>query len=495
MVAAGHFTSNALKNEWAVYRQIFYRELSETEYNQIFQDISHRHSIQEYRDLLYRVSEEIAWYLYQRDNENLLVPDSEIKRIIGELDISEGERKTVERCFALCGYWKANTGRGCVEFYHNNIRDFFLCEKLMRELNRAYEDYGDALRDEHRDITPFLRRLCELFQYGKLEKTVLFFIRQRAAYADKEPDLCVDTEREQHHTARIFENLLFRGDCYSVCLGQTEKENPVKTVAHILGNTVALYRHIYEPLLNDGEYIRWWTNAEAVNKDGTFHQLATEILEYAGSSDLHGTNLRSADLHGASLEGANLTDANLHGVDLGGKNLRRVDLRSADLYGANLHGADLQGAQMQDADLQGADLQGADLYGADLQGAKLYRVNLRDAHFLCHAHLHYAHLRYADLHGADLRYADLQGADLRGADLRGADLRGADLRGADLQGAYLRDAKLRDAKLHYADFRSADLHGADLQSADLRGTKLQGADLRGAKDYNLDGAIGAPITD
>ena len=138
MVAAGHFTPDMLENEWAVYRRIFYRELSATEYNQIFQDVSPQHGVREYQDLLYRVSEEIAWYLYQRNNEILLVPDSEIARIISELELNEDKRKIVERCFALCGYWKANTGRGCVEFYHNNIRDFFLCEKLMRELNGTY---------------------------------------------------------------------------------------------------------------------------------------------------------------------------------------------------------------------------------------------------------------------------------------------------------------------------------------------------------------------
>ncbi|MBR0280531.1 MAG: hypothetical protein IJQ81_02935 [Oscillibacter sp.] len=72
----------------AVYRRIFYRELNETEYNQIFQDISAQHSIREYQDLLYRVSEEIAWYLYQRNNENLLVPGDEVTRIISELKLS-----------------------------------------------------------------------------------------------------------------------------------------------------------------------------------------------------------------------------------------------------------------------------------------------------------------------------------------------------------------------------------------------------------------------
>ena len=463
MVAAGHFKPHMLENEWAIYHQIFYSELGETKYN----DSSEAHSILDYQKPLYRVSEEIAWYLYQRNNENLLVPGSEIKRIIGELkrdrelaeELEEDEWKIVERCFALCGYWKANTGRGCVEFYHNNIRDFFLCEKLMRELNNAYREYGDALRDERGDITPFLRRLCELFQYGKLNKTVLFFIKQRAAYADKEPDLCVDTEREERHTARIFETMLFRGDFYSVCAERWKTENPVKTIGRILGNTVAVYRFLYESFLEPGEHILWWIEENAVNKDKTLWRLADEILQYAGPSDLRGAYLRGADLQDAVLRGA--------------------DLRGADLYGAYLQGAVLRGADLYGAYLQGAVLRFADLQGAVLRGANLHNANLRNAD-LRGENLHNANLHNADLQGADLQDADLRGAVLSGAVLHNANLRNANLRGADLQGAYL---------------RGAVLSGADLQGADLQGAYLQGADLRGAEGYNLKDTIGTPITD
>ena len=401
MVAAGYFKPDMLENEWAVYRRIFYWELSETEYNQIFQDISSRHGVQEYQDLLYRVSEEIAWYLYQGNNENRLVPDSEISRIIRELDINGDERKIkiLERSFALCGYWKADTERGFVEFYHQDIRDFFLCEKLMRELNGAYRKYGDALRDERGDITPFLRLLCELFQYGKLEKRTLFFLKQRAAYLNKEePDFCVDTEREQRHTARIFETMLLRGAFYSVCAELWAKENPVCTIARILSNTIAAYRSLYESFLKPGEHIQWWANARDVNGSHTFRQLAGDILGFVGPSDLSGMDLDRTNLSGADFKRANL---------------RYVRLESAILRFADLRGADLQGA----------NLQGADWYGADLQGVEMENVNLRGAN-----------LENVDLNGANLQGADLQGANLENADLQGANLRNADLRGANLQG-------------------------------------------------------------
>ena len=84
MVAAGRFPSEALKNEWALYHQIFFQELSDTDYNQIARmsgDLSPEHPVRDYREALYQVSEEIAWYLYQNGNEDLLVSMEKVREI------------------------------------------------------------------------------------------------------------------------------------------------------------------------------------------------------------------------------------------------------------------------------------------------------------------------------------------------------------------------------------------------------------------------------
>ena len=374
MVAAGRFDAAALDNEWAIYRQIFYTELSETEYNQLFKGLSAQHSISEYRDSLYRVSEEIAWYLYKNNNQELLISDKEIERIIRELGLAEDKEAVVKRCFALCGYWKTDTKRGYVEFYHNNIRDFFLCEKLMRELNRAYKDYGDAFQDEQGDILPFLRCLCDLFQYGKLEPMVFQFLRQRSAYSDKdEPDICMKVECKHHNTVSIFENLLFRGDPYSVCHDQIEKENPVEIVARILCNTVGVYCSLYEPFFGENERIHWWTDVKKVNTNATFRGLCGEILHFASQSDLQFANLKGADLRGADLCYADLCYAdlcyaNLRYADLRHANLRDADLRYADLYDADLHHANLRYADLRGANLQDANLCYAKTKGCNMEG-------------------------------------------------------------------------------------------------------------------------------
>ena len=418
MVAAGHFTPDMLENEWEIYRQIFYTELSETKYNP---DSFEAHSILEYREQLYQVSEEIAWYLYQRSNKSSLVPDGEITRIISNLGISDEKQKVIKHCFALCGYWKASAGSEFVEFYHSNIRDFFLCEKLARELKNAYCKFSFALQDNSEGITPFLNCICELFQYGKIEATVLSFLRQRAMYFLRrrmatfrdESDTLSDIMPDKNQMIQIFEQLLFTGDFYSVCSKRWKMENPIKTISCILSNIVAVYSYLYEPLrtFGEGERIQWWADVKVVNEDGTFRHLSEEILKEAGPLDLHNIDLHGVDLHG-------------------------VDLHESDLRGANLQRANLRGANLQGADLSNADLRGVDFHGANLKKAILECVRSSGACF------HEAVLSAANLLGADLRFANLREATLSGAYLRkailcGADLRGADLRGADLVDAYL----------------------------------------------------------
>ena len=351
MVAAGDFAPGELENEWAVYRRIFGAELMEKRYS------AAEHAAMEHQDALYRVNEEIAWQLYRKNNRELFVTREEIKDIIGRLRLDDERQKFITRSYALCGYWKTDTQRGYLEFYHNNIRDFFLCEKLARELNRLYSDsqHMNALNDKNADIIPFLRELCELFRHGAINKKVLYFLGQRALY-QKETETCVVEERRKHHTARIFEGLLFGGAPYSVCAESMEQENPVKTVARILGNTVAVYRYLYKAILQDGERLQWWNDVETVNIDGTFHELAGDILNFAGASNLRDANLRGAYLRGAYLRGAKLRGANLSGANLSGAYLRGAYLRGANLYGANLRGANLQGADLRGAkwyDLRG----------------------------------------------------------------------------------------------------------------------------------------------
>lgn len=184
MLATKKGTSEFLENSWALYNHIFYDELSETEYNKMFPNPvrKYSHDIIILRDVLYQVSEEIAFHMYQKNNQTFFLSNHElaliIERLSEKLQILKqaNMQEIVERCYALCCYWKANSDRGAVEFLHNNIRDFFLAEKIYRELNEVVQDLTNDDSEPRTYCKKITQKLCSLFQYGVLETKVCEFI-------------------------------------------------------------------------------------------------------------------------------------------------------------------------------------------------------------------------------------------------------------------------------------------------------------------------------
>ena len=440
MVAAEKgFQAGELENEWALYHRIFSRQLSETTHNFREHAIAEKpcQSKETYQEIIYRVSEEMAYYLYQKKNADLLIPNQAVQDIVKEFKIQDTRTaKIIEDCYALCGYWKVSADRLCVEFYHNNIRDFFLCEKIMRELNDAYQKYEVAIRDPNADITPFLKRLCTLFQYGELEKRVLDFLRLRSfCNVASNFDDCIKLEKSERFLSRIFETLLTTGSAYTVI----PAENPTKTVSHILANVVQVYERLYEAILKKNEYVQLWKDRDKINSDGMLRLLSSKILKYAPRANLRGTTLTHAYLNDANLSGASLSAAWLSGAYL-----TRADLSNAHLIMAYLNDADLTRVNLSGACLTRADLTRVSLSGAWLIGADLLYADLSDAQ-LIGAHLRGAHLTDANLTGANLTDADLSGADLSGANLTDADLTNAHMENCKLDGARLHNCNLQNA--------------------------------------------------
>ena len=78
----------------------------------------------------------------------------------------------LERC-VLCAYWKSNGTDGVLEFYHNNIRDYFLCEYIYNKINKS------LMSDSEESVSAFLNSMCEIMSYGEIagstwEETFVF---------------------------------------------------------------------------------------------------------------------------------------------------------------------------------------------------------------------------------------------------------------------------------------------------------------------------------
>ena len=399
MLAAKNISIDLTKNSWELYHHIFYNELMDTDYNKMF-GRKHKHEIHKYKDIFYKVTEEIAHKMYLSNNNKFFVSSSELREIISKL-IDNDTRLTdkkinylIEQCYALCNYWK-ETGDGAVEFYHNNIRDFFLCEKIYRELNAIYADYKLSKNDKIGKLIEFFNQ----FTKAPLQDMVCKFILLRAEKDVDNPDSFVYKEKEQRLLPYLFEEMLTNGELYD----NLHTKKHMEAIVNILSCTAQVYRHIYEPILEEKEYMKWWNDFESINENSDTikycfryifkHRLMNQYdYRLSNRIDIRWLILTDSDLRGADLSGADLSSA-----DLINANLSRANLRGADLSGADLSGADLSDADLSDADLRGADLSGADSIGAGLRGTYLRGTYLRRV----------VYLRVTDLIGADLRGATL----------------------------------------------------------------------------------------
>lgn len=484
MIVAGGINEKAKHNKWALYHQIFYKELSDTEYNSMFANSTgvYSHGIKKHKDLLYRLSAEIAYKMFQSGNTKLFVTEQEILDIVRELKIEDIKLKEVaQHCYALCNYWKSN-GKGEVEFYHNNIRDFFLCEKIFYEFNSIYQICKTLNMQEK--VAYINAGIYSLLRYMKLPQRVVEFLYWRAKYnyeSYNTKDFPAE-ECENKYLQYFFSDMLQYGGVSHY--DRNSGENIYNNMVNVLSNTVQIYRCILEPYLAEEEHILWFNDPVKINREGIMRcnfenvfMLNPVILNDKRIGLPSRANFKEISLRAKNLTYVDFTGSDLTDADLSDSIMKRSDMRGADLRGANLKGADLRCANMIGVDLRGADLRDADMEKTDLSNANLSGEDLRYKNCLNHMILEEADLNRTDLRNMDLRGDNLRGAKLRGANLGGADLRGADLRGAGLRGAKLKGADLRGVILKGADLRGADLRGADLNKADLRDADIRAAGL------------------
>ena len=456
MIVAGGINEEAKHNKWVLYHQIFYKELSDTEYNSMFSNYDgiYSHGIKKYQELLYRLSAEISYKMFCSGNAKLYLTEQEILDIVNDLKIEDFKLKEiVQHCYALCNYWKSN-GKGAMEFYHNNIRDFFLCEKIFYEFNSMYQ-VCEAL-DIQKVVTYIIRMIYDLFRCRKIPRKVIDFLYLRTKYKYEHHSVIDFPSREcqKRYLPLFFSDMAQYGGVSHY--DRSSEENVYGNMVNVLTNTVEIFRFILEPYLTANEYIIWFNDFNIVDREGILGSCFRDIfislvfddekIGLASRANFSKMNfididLRNVNFIDSNLEGARFSASNMEGVCLENCILRETMFIEVNLCDADLRGTDLSNAILKDANLRGANLKGANLSNVELNDADLRGANLKDAN------LSDVELNDADLRGANLKDANLSNAKLNNANLKGADLRSANLRGASLIEANLREVDLRNTIL------------------------------------------------
>lgn len=370
MLVSKRADDSLINNSWSLYNHIFYNEMSETEYNTMFPsaDRNFEHDIILLRDVLYQISEEIAYRMYMNQNSKLYISDFELREIVNDLSkripiLGRASMKDVaSQCYALCCYWKEHSERGAVEFQHNNIRDFFLAEKIYRELDRLLV----AEKNGKDDIS---LEICSLFKYGPLNTKVTEFLLLRSTNNhDKQIKDFACLELEKNLFGKIISRMTSECEFYTKTFQAEKRMAPYEVITNVITCVLQVYRHVLEPYLaakNKFLNFNGWSSYRFWFKK-VFNQIPVTLnydtaLTLASRWDFSSINLEGLDLRNIGFSNSLLCNGNLSSSILAGCDFTDCNLSGADLSDADVHYACLINSTLDNCDFSGADLRGTDL--------------------------------------------------------------------------------------------------------------------------------------
>lgn len=370
MIAASGIGKEYLSNCWSLYWQIFSVHITETEYNRMFPNAGHdyAHDVVQYSEVLYRITEEIAFEMYRNQNNKFYLTREEVDNIIeridkdGHLHLSEQTKVILQKCYALNSFWKERSNDGAVEFYHNNIRDFFLCEKILRDTNQVYNLLRMNKITREQAVETLIVLFSDLFQYDLINSIVNTFVMYRELFQVDKPDEFATIENKERLLPMLFERMI------------TANSSDIQKQVYILGSIANIYRYAYHSFLKNGELIKWWDNVNIANTSQVLRDyfqsifLNTPVMDeednpitVASNADFSKIILCEKDLRNIGFYKSCLRNAQLRGSKLEGSSLENADLANADLRNADIHYSSLENAKLTDTDLRGSQLHGTEL--------------------------------------------------------------------------------------------------------------------------------------
>lgn len=374
MLSSQHGLTKYLDNSWALYHCIFHESLSETEYNKMFPnaDRIYNHGIEKIKDTIYRISEEIAFRMFKRENKVFYISSGEIIEIIKELSVeiplleNAAVRSVAEHCYALCCYWKANYDHGVVEFYHNNIRDFFLAERICRKLDN-YADEMNKSNDKsnEKNCKQLADLICEMFSYGILQTRTLEFIILRLKF--QKSSFAIFAYRNK----LITDTLLYlsrEGISYSNVLRENSVINPIKMIENIIACLVHTIRCIYEDQLAESEVIPW------IPKTFYANHILMDTFKYC---------FCRAPINLTANENISFgSRGRFSGMDFSGYDLRNIGFEHSEMMNMKFKNTLLSKSNFSNAILSGSDFSNADVSFANFKNANLSKCNFSNTNLI-----------------------------------------------------------------------------------------------------------------
>jgi len=377
-------------NQWALFHEIFSKAIVDSEYNENFKNTSNDLRFRKSRTN-YRIVERIAYRMFQNSKEErYYIVEKEIGDIIRDTALGGLTPEAVRQTCVLCAYWKNSAILGALEFYHNDIRDYFMCEYISESL-------CDCLNgsDPEKVVDNIIELCCRIFSWGDIAGTTweqaFTFLYLRLKY-----------ESQYGAEADSLYNLLQRNDCLaSLMQGIIEsktlwtydyKDMPYIAVKYVFRNTMMLFRILMEFLINKYEktIISLWTTEEDKtqwDRLGIFEDWrelfirSVNISKHKKIGIVSRTHLANISLERSILNNADFDGATLNDANFGMANMRNCTFTSTHITDVDFSNADLRNADFSGAVLSNVNFTEANLVGAKFVGARITKCTWRNSRF------------------------------------------------------------------------------------------------------------------
>ena len=105
----------------------------------VYKRQSLKHPIRENKILLLEIVSRIAFEIFKKSEKEIYyIRAKELDAIVNEFNLEPSNAKWIRKCCVLCAYWRSDGKDGALEFYHNNIRDYFFGEYIYNTVSYTH---------------------------------------------------------------------------------------------------------------------------------------------------------------------------------------------------------------------------------------------------------------------------------------------------------------------------------------------------------------------
>lgn len=483
-------------NHWFLYHNIFHNAIVKTEYNESIKlGEGNSHPLTNKIDIIYPLVGEIAYRMYQQSKES--ISNDELKEIIRKVECDGLTSARIEKLCLLCSYWAKTDHQSVIEFYHNNIRDFFLAEFIYAKLHERKSTATNAI-----PLDKLISLFCDYFCYTKIASTTweqafsFLYLHFRHDLHESGENYTLFSQITQSSIKVTIESLL-----NSDVLWKKAHSGKYQCVKTIFYNYYMFIQIIYEESFSKGA-----TNDELFNFNLSDWQelfndwyavytqrikISNELSIGSGSYTLwsncehYGKILDNAYFHSAIFENVSFKNTSLKKVIFINSELRDVNFTNVELSevifsntrlcNVTFSHSFLNGVKFHNTTIQNCRLKSIDLSGAEFSDSKLYEINLNNQKIdgkitncdFCHCELKRAKIKNS-ISNSRFANCDLSSIDMNGIELSCNKFINSELSHAQLYGSKkIYKCVISGGSINYANFNDSVLWHCKFIKTDL----------------------------